>query len=83
MSFVYFNIQFTSFREHAALHEHIGLLKHNKLNLPFVWDERQRLLIPGVMVQYSFNTLIDIVRTFDSQWLGKSIELSNYFYMSI
>jgi len=67
MSFVYFDIQFTSFHEHAAPHEHEGQPKLNKSNLPFVWGERQRLINPGVMVQRSFETLIDIVRTFDSE----------------
>jgi len=83
MSFVYFNIQFTSFHKHAALHEYVGLLKHNKLNLPFVLGECQSLFTPSAMVQYSFNTLIGTVRTFDSERPWKFIECPNQSYMSI
>jgi len=50
MSFVYFNIQFTSFYEHAAPHEHEEWPKLNKSNLLFVWGEQQRLINPGAMV---------------------------------
>ena len=61
----------------------IGQLKHNNLNLPFIWGERQRLFTPGAMVRCSFEILIDIVRTFDSEWLWIFIKRSNQFCMSI
>jgi len=59
MFFVYLNIQFTSFHEHAAPHEHVGLLKHNKLNLPLVLGECQMLFIPDI-VQFSFRRLFTL-----------------------
>jgi len=65
--FVYFNIQFTPFHEHAAPHEHVQLLKYNNLNLPPVSGKRQRLFIPDAFVQFSFKATIDVVRAFDNQ----------------
>jgi len=83
MSFVYFNTLFTSLHEHTAPHGHVRRLKHSKFNLPSIWDKHKRLFTPGAIVQYSFKTIIDIVRIFDSEWLGKFIELSNQFCISI
>jgi len=64
---VYFNIQFTSFYKHAKPHEHVKLLKHNKLNLPPVSGELQMLFTPDAVVQVSFKASIDVVRTFDNE----------------
>jgi len=67
MFFVHFNIQFTSFHKHATPHEHVRLLKHNKLNLPFILGEFQMLFISDAVVQLSFKAIIDIVKIFDNQ----------------
>jgi len=67
MFFVYLNIQFTSFHEHATPHEHVGLLEHDKLNLPSILGEIQMLLISSAVVQFSFKAMLDVVRTFDNQ----------------
>jgi len=67
MFFVYFNVQFTSFYEHATPHEHVGVLNHNNLNLPLVLGEHQVLFIPDVFVQFFFKANIDVVREFDNQ----------------
>ena len=80
MFFVYLNIQFTSFHEHAAPHEHVGLLKHNKLNLPLVLGECQMLFIPDI-VQFSFRATIHV--EFDNEWVWNFIKLSDEFWMSI
>jgi len=67
MLFVYLNIQFTSFHEHATPHEHVGLFKHSKLNLPSISGELQMLFISSAAVQFFFKAMLNIVRTFDNQ----------------
>jgi len=72
---MYFNIQFTSFHKHATPHGHVGLLKHDKLNLSLVLGERQMLFIPDVVVQFSFERLFTLSENLTtSEW--KFIELS-------
>ena len=83
MFFVYLNIQFISFHEHATPHEHVGLFKHNKFNLPSILGELQILFISSAVVQFFFKATLDIVRTSDNQWLWKFIDLPNEFWMSI
>ena len=83
MFFVYLNIQFTSFHEHATPHEHVWLLKHNDLNLPLVLGERQVLFIPDAFGQFFFKANVDVVREFDNQWVWKLMKLSDEFWMSI
>jgi len=67
MFFVYFNIQFASFHEHATPHEHPRPLNYNKLNLPLVLGERQMLFIPDAAVQFSFRAAVYVVRKFDNE----------------
>jgi len=75
--FVYFDIQFVSFHKHATPHEHVGLIKHNDLNLPPIFGELQSLFTFDPFAQFSFNAIIDIVRTCDNEWVWIFIELSN------
>jgi len=76
MFFVYLNIQFTSFHEHAAPHEHVGLLKHNKLNLPLVLGECQMLFIPDI-VQFSFRRLFTLNLTTSEYGILSSFSMNS------
>ena len=47
--------------------EHVGLLKHNNLNLPLILGELQMPLTPDDLVRFFFKAKIDVVGAFDNQ----------------
>jgi len=47
--------------------EHVGLLKHNNLNLPLILGELQMPLIPDDLIRFFFKVRVDVVSTLDNQ----------------